>query len=80
MTWEDYIHLAFDEIRIAGAGSPQVARRLRAALEDLLTVAPPERQAVLKEQLDLLQSGIESTIAEGSDRTYSKRGDASGLG
>jgi hypothetical protein len=45
----------------------------------LLTVAPPERQAVLKEQLDLLQSGIESTIGEGSDRTYSKRGDASGL-
>jgi uncharacterized membrane protein len=35
MAWEDYVHLAFDEIRMAGAGSPQVARRLRAALEDL---------------------------------------------
>jgi uncharacterized membrane protein len=80
MTWEDYVHLAVDEIRMAGAGSPQVARRLRAALQDLLTIAPPERQVVLKEQLDLLQSGIESTIGEGSDRTYSKRGDPSGLG
>ena len=28
MTWEDYVHLAFDEIRMAGAGSPQVSRRL----------------------------------------------------
>ena len=80
MTWEDYVHLAFDEIRMAGAGSPQVARRLRAALQDLLTIAPAERQVALKEQLDLLQSGIESTIGEGSDRTDSKRGDPSGLG
>jgi uncharacterized membrane protein len=80
ITWEDYVHLAVDEIRMAGAGSPQVARRLRAALQDLLTIAPPERQVVLKEQLDLLQSGIESAIGVGSDRTYSTRGDPSGLG
>jgi uncharacterized membrane protein len=80
MTWEDYVHLAFDEIRLAGAGSPQVARRLSAALQDLLTITPPERQDVLKEQLDLLESGIESTISEESDRTYFKRGDPSGLG
>ena len=65
---------------MAGAGSPQVARRLGAALQDLLTIAPAERQNALKEQLDLLQSGIESTIGQGSDRTYSNRGDARGLG
>lgn len=80
MTWEEYVHLAFDEIRMAGAASPQVARRLRAALQDLLTIAPPERQIALQEQLDLLQSGIDGRIGEGSDRSHSKRGDASGLG
>ena len=32
MSWEAYVHLAFDEIRLAGAGSPQVTRRLKAAL------------------------------------------------
>ena len=80
MTWEEYVHLAFDEIRMAGAGSPQVARRLRAALQDLLTITPPERQIALQEQLDLLQSGIDGRIGEGSDRSHSKRGDASGLG
>ena len=29
MDWDAYVHLAFDEIRLAGAGSPQVSRRLR---------------------------------------------------
>jgi hypothetical protein len=43
-------------------------------------MAPPERHVALQEQLELLQAGIESTIGEGSDRTYAKRGDPSGLG
>ena len=53
--WNGYVRLAFDELRLAGAYSPQVARRLRAALEDLKTVATPERQPVLDRQLDLLE-------------------------
>ena len=43
MSWEAYVHLAFNEIRLAGAGSPQVARRLKAALTDLKSVSPPDR-------------------------------------
>ena len=54
LNWEGYVRLAFDELRLAGAGSPQVARRLRAALEDILTVAPPERRRPLEHQLHLL--------------------------
>ena len=54
MSWEAYVHLAFDEIRLAGAGSPQVARRLNAALEDLRSIAPPERIGIIDFQLDLL--------------------------
>jgi uncharacterized membrane protein len=80
MAWEDYVHLAFDEIRMAGAGSPQIARRLRAALEDLLTIAPRERKSSLREQLDLLNSGVDGSMREGSDRTHSSRNDPSGLG
>ena len=80
MTWDDYVHLAFDEIRMAGAGSPQVARRLRAALEDLLTIAPQERRSALQKQLHLLESGEEETISEASDRVYSSQGDRSGIG
>src|SRR5690606_15096866 len=80
MTWEDYVHLAFDEIRIAGAGSPQIARRLRAALEDLLNVAPEERKACLQEQLDLLKAGVEEAITDARDRRHLSQGDRSGIG
>ena len=45
MSWAAYVQLAFDEIRLAGAASPQVARRLREALEDLRSIAPMERRA-----------------------------------
>ena len=57
MTWDDYVHLAFDEIRLAGAGSPPVARRLEDTLRDLRAIAPDHRRAVLDEQLELLASG-----------------------
>ena len=80
MTWDDYVHLAFDEIRMVGAGSPQIARRLRAALEDLLTIAPRERKGSLQEQLELLESGARDAISQASDRIYSSRGDRSGIG
>jgi uncharacterized membrane protein len=80
MTWDDYVHLAFDEIRIAGAGSPQVVRRVRAALEDLLAIAPPERKAPLQEQLHLLDAGASERISEERDRAFSSRSDRSGIG
>ncbi len=80
MTWDDYVHLAFDEIRLAGAESPQVARRLRAALEDLIAIAPQERKDPLQEQLELLESGTQQKIDEATDVRRSSRGDRSGYG
>ncbi len=80
MCWDDYIHLAFDEIRMAGAGSPQVARRLRAAIDDLLSIAPLERQHALREQLELLQSGVEGEVGQPGDVPYSSQADPKGLG
>jgi uncharacterized membrane protein len=80
MTWDDYVHLAFDEIRIAGAASPQIPRRIREALEDLLEIAPPDRKGALLEQLDLLKTGVREGISERRDRTYSSRSDRAGMG
>jgi uncharacterized membrane protein len=54
LRWDDYVLLAFEEIRLAGASSPPVARRLQSALDDLLSVAPADRRAALLEQLSLL--------------------------
>ena len=48
-TWDDYVHLAFDELVLGGRSSPTVRRHLDAALSDLRTVAPPDRRTVLAE-------------------------------
>jgi uncharacterized membrane protein len=67
MDWDDYVHLAFDEIRMAGAGSPQVARRLNGALLDLKKIALPERVPVLEEQLGQLNEAIISAMKDERD-------------
>jgi uncharacterized membrane protein len=80
LNWAGYVHLAFDEVRLAGTGSPQVSRRLRAALEDLLTVAPEDRKGPLREQLQLLERGTRNAMAAPTDATRSSRADVSGMG
>lgn len=80
MTWDDYVHLVFDEIRLAGAGSPQVARRLQAALKDLQSVAPEERRPVLDEQLNLLSAITVETFSNQEDVLMAQQGDPAGLG
>ena len=44
-TWEDYLTLAFDEIRQFGSSSVQVLRRMRAALVGLAESLPNEQRA-----------------------------------
>lgn len=80
MDWDAYVHLAFDEIRMAGGGSPQVSRRLRAALEDLRSVAPADRVAVLDHELDLLRSATETAMDDDRDVVQAMSGDRQGLG
>ncbi len=74
------MQLAFEEIRLAGAGSPQVTRRLRAALEDLKAGAPPARQAVLDRQLDLLASSTRDAVVDDRDVLTALQPDRQGLG
>lgn len=80
MTWEGYVRLAFDELRLAGAGSPQVARRLRAALDDLLTTAPPGRRPALQHQLHLLEAGIHRAFEDEADIRAALVADMQGIG
>jgi uncharacterized membrane protein len=49
--WEDYVALAFDDLRAASEASPSVLNRMREALDDLMTVAPPDRRSALEERL-----------------------------
>jgi uncharacterized membrane protein len=80
MDWEAYVHLAFDEIRLAGAASPQVTRRLSAALHDLATVVPPARRAVIDEQLALLCMSVERAAGDGDERDLALEPDRQGIG
>jgi hypothetical protein len=80
MSWEAYVHLAFDEIRLAVAGSPQVTRRLKAALTDLKSISPPERVAVLDLQLDLLRAGTEASLDDNRDVAFALQGDREAVG
>jgi uncharacterized membrane protein len=79
MTWRAYVHLAFDEIRQAGADSPQVARRLRAALDDLVSYAPVNRRDVLVDQLALLDQAIIERVPEQERDAYTEA-DRQGIG
>lgn len=80
MSWEDYVHLAFNEIRMAGAGSPQVSQRLVAALMDLRRVALPERIEALNEQAALLRAATVEAINDERDVRFALDPDGEGLG
>ena len=80
MSWDAYVHLVFDEIRLAGHGSPQVTRRLAAALDDLLSVAPTDRQAALRQQLDLLRAAVDESGRAPADREFALEADMQGIG
>ena len=80
LDWDGYVRLAFDEIRLAAGGYPQVTRRLEAALADLKTVAPAERQPALDRQLRLLERGVARALEDEDDRRAALVADAQGIG
>ena len=80
MSWEAYVHLAFDEIRMAGERSPQVTRRLVAALNDLRRIAPPDRREPLDEQLGRLRMAVEGSGLDPRDQALLLDADIAGLG
>jgi len=78
--WEDFVTLAVTEIRIYGAQSPQVTRRLQAMLDGLLPSVPTERQAALDEQIAALRRTVNAAYLDPHDRAMAIRGDLQGFG
>ncbi len=78
--WADLVDLGFAEIRGCAVGSPQVTRRLMAALEDLARLAPAERRAPLERHRTLLEQAVERTVREPADRDFALRPDRQGIG
>jgi len=78
--WEDFVGIAVTEIRQFGANSSQVARRMRAMLEDLISSLPPRRATVLRQELNLLKSTINLAFPVPEDRKRADIPDLQGLG
>jgi len=78
--WDGLVLLSFTEIRLFGAGSMQVARRLRASLDDLLGCVPDDRRDVLEREMARLETDVERLYRHDDDRQLARRADEQGLG
>lgn len=78
--WADFVSLALDEIRAYGAGSIQIARRLRYLLLDLKDVAPGFRQEPIDRQLRLLDAALAGEYTFREDRRAAAAPSPSGQG
>jgi uncharacterized membrane protein len=80
-TWEDYLTLAFDEIRQFGSSSVQVLRRMRSALVGLLDSLPSqERVEAVRRYLKHLDHVIEASAFDLEDQRMALQEDRQGIG
>ena len=78
--WEDFVGLAVTEVRHFGGASIQVARRLRAMLENLVQTLPDERAYVLRMELGLLEKSTRRYFPDTEDLTMAEISDFQGVG
>jgi uncharacterized membrane protein len=80
-TWEDYLALAFDEIRQYGSTSVQVMRRLRSALVGLSELlSSTDRIDVVRQYLEHLDLVIDHSTLDAKDQLMAHQEDRQGLG
>jgi len=78
--WEDFVQLAVTEIRQFGGPSIQIARRLRAMLENLIETLSEERTALLRQELALLQRTTQRFFLEPEELALAAAADSQGMG
>jgi uncharacterized membrane protein len=78
--WPDLVSLGLDETLQYGAGSLQVARRMRLLLDRVQDAAPPHRQPPLAERRALLDRLIRAGFADPALAETAARADVEGLG
>jgi uncharacterized membrane protein len=79
-TWEDFLRLAFDEIRYCGARSVQVMRRMRALVSDLSSRLPENRHEALRHWERRLQATIARSFDDLEEKQEASVEDRQGLG
>ena len=78
--WDDFVQLSCREIRLYGAENYQVARRLRAMLDNLVISLFEARHAALLKELELLNSALERLDLLPDDLALAQMSDLQGLG
>lgn len=78
--WKDFVSISCREIRACGANNLQIARRMRAMLENLLRVLPADRHAALQEELQLLDKVLPGYYPLAEDLALARIPDSQGLG
>jgi uncharacterized membrane protein len=79
-SWEDFLHLAFDEIREYGARSIQVMRRMNALASDLIAALPEERREPLEHYQERLEATIRRSFKYAEEKREASVADRQGLG
>ena len=80
-TWDDYLSLAFDEIRHFGSNSVQVMRRMRSSLVGLAEALPSqERVEAVRRYLEHLDRVIGASPFDVEDRRMARQEDRQGIG
>ena len=78
--WDDFVQLSCREIRLYGAENFQVARRMRAMIENLKAILPATRHPALQLELDLLQRALAKLHDYPEDLALACQPDLQGLG
>jgi uncharacterized membrane protein len=78
--WDDFVDMAFSEIRKCGSNNLQIVRRMRAMIENLVQTLPPSRREALFRQLSLLDREIERNFAYPEEWALARVADSQGLG
>jgi uncharacterized membrane protein len=78
--WDDFLRLAFDEIRSYGGASIQVMRRMKALIGDLSTLLPFERREALEYWLGRLDRTVAKHFQDPDEQAQASVSDRQGLG
>ncbi|MGW7576189.1 DUF2254 domain-containing protein [Streptomyces sp. NPDC054765] len=78
--WTDLVDLGLTEIRGSAVHSPQVTRRILAGIDDLLLLAPEERQEPLLRHRTLLLQAVERAVPTAADQRFASHPDRQGIG
>lgn len=78
--WEDFVYLAFREIRRSGSASLQIVRRQRAMIENLIETLPAHRHPALRQELVLLDRDCAQNFPYPEDLALAHLADSQGMG